>query len=140
MIRGYSVTAGTLLIHRPFWTTRVPLDGLQSVLFEPDAMRGSIRLLGNGGLFSFTGLFRNNTLGCYHGFATDLRRTVVLRFHSRTVVVSPAAPGTFARDIAVSSHASRHDAPASTGEPSRYPPEPLGVTDPGRSASGLHTP
>ncbi|MCX5963701.1 MAG: PH domain-containing protein [Cyanobacteria bacterium] len=105
MIRGYTVTANALLIHRLFWTTRLPLGCLESVLFEPDAMRGSIRLCGNGGLFSFTGLFRNKTLGNYHAFATDLRRTVVLRFPSRTVVVSPAAPETFALDIAASSHA-----------------------------------
>ena len=104
-IRGYTVTADALLIHRLFWKTRLPLGGLESVLFEPDAMLGSIRLWGNGGLFSFTGLFRNKTLGSYHAFATDLRRTVVLRFPSRTVVVSPAAPETFAHDIAVSSHA-----------------------------------
>ena len=104
-IRGYTVTADTLLIHRLFWTTQLPLGDLESVLFEPDAMRGSIRLCGNGGLFSFTGLFRNKTLGSYHAFATDQHRTVVLRFPSRIVVVSPAAPETFAQDVATSSHA-----------------------------------
>jgi hypothetical protein len=68
-IRGYTVTADALLIHRLLWTTQLPLAGLESALFEPDAIRGSIRLCGNGGLFSFTGLFRNKTLGSYHAFA-----------------------------------------------------------------------
>lgn len=62
-IRGYTLTPDTILVHRLFWTTRLPLTGLQSVQFEPDAMRGSIRTFGNGGLFSFTGFFRNKDIG-----------------------------------------------------------------------------
>jgi hypothetical protein len=120
-IRGYTVTAGALLIHRLFWVTRLPLGGLQSARFEPDAMRGSIRLLGNGGLFSFTGWFRNRTLGTYRAFATDLHRTVVLRFASRTIVVSPSAPEAFADAIAISSHAARHGLPQNAGGADRPP-------------------
>ena len=104
-IRGYTVTPDAILVHRLFWTTRLPLTGLQSAQFEPDAMRGSIRTFGNGGLFSFTGFFRNTALGTYRAFVTDLHRTVVLRFPSRTVVVSPSAPEDFIRDIRVTSHA-----------------------------------
>src|SRR4051812_34399711 len=51
-IRGYTVTPDALLVHRLFWTTRLPLAGLQSAQFKPDAMRWSIRTFGNGGLFS----------------------------------------------------------------------------------------
>jgi hypothetical protein len=54
-IRGYGIELDAVLVHRPFWTTRLPRSGLQSARFEPDAMRGSIRTCGNGGLFSFTG-------------------------------------------------------------------------------------
>ena len=104
-IRGYAVTPDALLIRRLFWTTRLPLGGLQSAEFEPDAMRRSIHTLGNGGLFSFTGSFSNKTLGAYRAYATDLRRTVVLRFPSRTVVVSPSAPEAFVHDITVARHA-----------------------------------
>lgn len=104
-IRGYAVTADALLIRRLLWTTRLPLDGLRSAKFEPDATRRSIRTLGNGGLFSFTGAFSNETLGAYRAYATDLRRTVVLRFPSRTVVVSPSAPEAFVHDVTVARHA-----------------------------------
>ena len=98
-IRGYTLTPDAILIHRLFWTTRLPLIGLQSAKFEPDAMRGSIRTFGNGGLFSFTGFFRNKALGAYRAFVTDLHRTVVLRFPSRTVVVSPSTPEEFIHEI-----------------------------------------
>ena len=54
-IRGYTITADAILVHRLLWATRLPLQGLQSASAEPDAMRGSLRTFGNGGLFSFSG-------------------------------------------------------------------------------------
>jgi Bacterial PH domain len=98
-VRGYTVGPGGLQIHRLLWITRVGLEGLKEVLRDPEAMRGSLRLLGNGGLFSFTGLFRNRTLGMYRAFVTDPRRAVVLRLPRRTVVVSPADPEAFVREV-----------------------------------------
>jgi hypothetical protein len=103
-IRGYTVTPEAILVHRLFWTTRLPLTGLQSAQFMPDAMRRSLRTFGNGGLFSFTGYFRNKALGAYRAFVTDPHRTVVLHFPTRTVVVSPSTPEEFVRDVGVTSH------------------------------------
>ncbi len=100
-IRGYTITSDAILVQRLFWTTRLPRAGLQSAQFEPSAMRSSLRTFGNGGLFSFTGFFRNKGLGAYQAFVTDPNQTVVLRFSNRTVVVSPAAPEEFVRDISV---------------------------------------
>ena len=100
VIRGYALEAGHLAIRRLLWTTRLPLAGLQAVEVLPGAMRGSLRLFGNGGLFSFTGLYRSRPLGNYRAFVTDLNRTVVLRFVNRTVVVSPGDPGAFAAGLA----------------------------------------
>lgn len=99
-IRGYTLRTDALLIHRLLWTTRIPLQGLQSAAFEPDAMRGSLRTFGNGGLFSFTGLFWNRRLGSYRAFVTHERRTVVLRWARHVIVVSPHAPEDFVRDLA----------------------------------------
>ncbi len=104
-IRGYTVTPNAVLVHRLFWTTRLPLDGLESAQVEPEAMRGSIRTFGNGGLFSFTGRFRNESLGAYRALVTDPNGTVVLRFPKSTVLISPAAPQEFVHDIAQTSHA-----------------------------------
>jgi PH (Pleckstrin Homology) domain-containing protein len=99
MIRGYSVSSDALLVHRLFWATRLPLTGLDSAQVEPEAMRRSIRLFGNGGLFSFSGWFRNRELGTYRAFVTDPSRAVVLHFPKRTVVVSPSAPDEFVRAL-----------------------------------------
>ena len=98
-VRGYSITPVAILVHRLFWTTRLPLAGLQSAQFEPEAMRGSIRTFGNGGCFSFTGFYWNKPLRSYRAFVTDQHQTVVLRYSARTVVVSPAPAAEFVRDV-----------------------------------------
>lgn len=95
MVRGYAVEEGVLKIRRPGWQTRIPLAGLQSVEVVPNALRGALRLFGNGGLFSITGLYRTRQLGNFRAFVNDLNRTVVLRFPGRTVVVSPDDPEGF---------------------------------------------
>lgn len=99
VIRGYAVGPNELAVQRLFWTTRLSLLGLQSAEVQPDVMRGSLRLFGNGGMFSFTGLYRNRALGNYRAFVTDLKRTVVLRFPKGTIVVSPENPERFVAEI-----------------------------------------
>jgi hypothetical protein len=79
--------------------TRLPRVGLESAQFEPNAMQWSIRTLGNGGFFSFSGFYRNKRLGGYRAFVTDRHQTVVLRYSGRTVVVSPAAPEQFVQEL-----------------------------------------
>lgn len=95
IVRGYTITADTLLIHRLLWDTRVPLALLQSVESNPGLMSKSLRSCGNGGLYSFTGWYWNKQLGHYHAYVTDLKRTVVLRFAARRVVISPDDPIAF---------------------------------------------
>jgi hypothetical protein len=116
-IRGYTITADAILVHRLFWATRLPLAGLQSAEFSPGAMCKSMRTFGNGGLFSFTGFYRNKALGSYRAFVTDLRRTVVLRYDKRTVVISPAVPEEFVRDLAFPSPAcANHNGQCTKGQ------------------------
>jgi PH (Pleckstrin Homology) domain-containing protein len=98
-VRGYAIANHALLVERLFWRTLVPLDGLKSAAFDPDATRWSIRTFGNGGFFSFTGYFRNQKLGPYRAFMTDRRRAVVLRFLDRVIVVSPDRPEDFVNVI-----------------------------------------
>lgn len=98
-VTGYRLESGRLFVQRLLWATEVPLDGLQSVEAVPNAMRGSLRSMGNGGLFSITGWYFSKALGKYRAWVTDLPRTVVLRFEGRSVVVSPENPEAFAADL-----------------------------------------
>ena len=97
MIRGYELTGGDLNVVRPFWRTRIELRGLKSVELVPEATRRSLRLCGNGGLYSFTGWYRNSQLGTYRLYAMRLRPAVVLRFALFTVVVTPDRPEEFVK-------------------------------------------
>lgn len=100
VVRGYAVQDGVLLIRRLWWNTRIDLAGLRSVRFDPEALKGSLRTCGNGGLFSFTGWYWSRRLGLYSMYVTDLKRPVVLTFDKRVVVVSPADPDAFVKELA----------------------------------------
>ena len=98
-VRGYTVRDDSILIQRVGWSSTVDVRGLESATIAPHVMRRSIRELGNGGLFSYTGRFRNARLGSYRAYVTDHARTVVLRFPGRAdgevLVVSPDDPQAF---------------------------------------------
>ena len=97
LIKGYQVSNGILLIHRLGWKTKLDLSDLESATSDPDAMKKSIRTFGNGGLFSFSGKYRNRKLGPYRAFATNPELSVILRFPGRVVIVTPESPTEFVR-------------------------------------------
>ena len=74
-VRSFEVHQDSIRVKRLFWYTVLPYQGLESVVVDPEAMKGSIRTMGNGGLFSFS---------------------VILRYGASTVVVSPEYPEEFA--------------------------------------------
>ncbi len=77
------------------WSSYLPLEGLVTVRPAPNICRGSLRIFGNAGLFSYTGLYWNKKLGRYRLIATDLKKATVLVFPHRTVVITPAIPQVF---------------------------------------------
>jgi Bacterial PH domain len=90
LVRGYVLTGRELEIRRLGWKTRVPLAGLEAVTAESGALRGSVRVFGNGGLFAITGLFWNRRIGRFRAYATDPERAVLLRYRDGAcVVVTP---------------------------------------------------
>jgi hypothetical protein len=98
-IRGYLLTPQTLFVQRLGWKSKIDLTDLASAEPDPDAMAKSIRTCGNGGIFCFAGFFHNRKLGSYRAFATDRKRSVILRFPGRTVVVTPDRPDEFVETI-----------------------------------------
>ncbi len=99
MVLGYSISSDEILVRRPFRVTRLPRAGLLEAEARPDAMRGSIRTFGNGGFYSVTGWYWSRGLKSYRAYVTDFKRTVVLRYRSRTLVVSPDDPEGFVREL-----------------------------------------
>lgn len=99
MIRGFVLSGDSLLIQRLGWQSRLDLTELVSAEADPEAMAKSLRTFGNGGLFCFCGRFRNTKLGAYRAYATDPKRSVVLKFQDQTVVVTPDRPDDFVASI-----------------------------------------
>ncbi len=95
IVSGYEVDRRELRIGRLLWSTAIPLQGLTRIWHDPEAMRKSLRVIGNGGLFAVSGIFQSKTLGRYRAFVTDPGSAVVLVLLNRTVVISPEDPGAF---------------------------------------------
>ncbi len=110
MVRAYTVTGDGLIIHRLGWFTRLALSSLTDVEIDPLALQGSIRVAGNGGAFALSGLFSNEKFGSFLVYATDPKRSVVLRFADRVVVVTPEDPERFVDLINSARLATRKDA------------------------------
>jgi hypothetical protein len=90
MVRGYALTESQIEVRRLGWTTTLPYTGLAAVTGEPDGLRGSLRLFGNGGLFAISGWFWNRRIGRFRAYATDPHRVVLLRYRDGSkVVVTP---------------------------------------------------
>jgi hypothetical protein len=99
VVQGYVLESHALLVQRLFHSTRIPLEDVRSVRADPAICKGSSRIFGNAGLFSFTGLYRREGLGRFRLFATDLSRSVVLETADRVVVVTPASPEAFVSHV-----------------------------------------
>lgn len=108
-VRGYTVKHRELLIQRLFWQTSLPLKGLEKAYADAQAMTGSFKTIGNGGLFAYTGWFRSKHLGKFRALVTDATRCVVLKFRDRTVVVSPDDPVAFVRALGFEEKAGGRD-------------------------------
>jgi Bacterial PH domain len=120
IVRAYEVDQRELRIERLLWWTTFPMEGLQRIGRDPAAMKGSIRIFGDGGLYEIAGLFRNRKLGNYRAFATDPRCSVVLFFSSRVIVVTPGDPEGFVEYLRT-----------------LFPTVPAGLTDGDRTPDGV---
>ena len=94
-VRGYTISGNTLRIRRLLWDSDIDISMLSSVDYDPKAMTGSIRTLGNGGLYSFSGKFKSGKLGSFKVYVTDFKNCVIIKRTGGTFVVSPENPELF---------------------------------------------
>lgn len=99
MVLGYVLRDDEMLIERLGWANHIPLSTVVSATADADAIRGSIRLCGSGGLFGFFGWFRNGRLGVYRAYGTDPKRCVVMKLTHRTIIVTPDDPQRFVAEL-----------------------------------------
>lgn len=100
IIRGYEIKDDQLEIVRIIGRKTYPISTFERAEPDPEATNLSIRMMGNGGLYSFSGYFRNQKIGRYRAFVTNKANCVVLyRKNGIPIVVSPESPHEFAEAI-----------------------------------------
>ena len=57
MVKGYSIEKGILIVHRPLWSNKFLLSPSTHTYIDKPSF--SLRIFGNGGMFSGTGYFWN---------------------------------------------------------------------------------
>jgi len=102
-VKGYGIEGNDFVVYRLMWKTRFPLNAIVQCWEDPQAMKSSWRVFGNGGFFSFTGLFRNKKLGSFHAYATDPQKSVVVKMLDRIIVVTPDSPSSLIAQLNKSS-------------------------------------
>lgn len=99
VVTGYEIEGTRLHVRRLLWATKIELQGLSRIWQDPDAIKHSLRVCGNAGLFAFTGLYESRKLGRYRMYATDPKLAVILFLPKRIVIVTPAHPQAFIQSI-----------------------------------------
>jgi hypothetical protein len=94
-VRGYAIEDGVLKIQRPFWTTTISLPPDTVFRAEPEIRKGLWRTAGNGGLFGYTGWYRNSSLGSFRAYVTSWSNAVSITSESTglRIVLSPESQG-----------------------------------------------
>lgn len=96
---GYSIQDGKLKILRLGWSKDIQFSDINKVEEKPNAMLGSFRRFGIGGLFGYIGYFSNSILGRYKAYATHTKQTVVIYVDKEQIVISPDDPGEFVTSL-----------------------------------------
>ena len=86
-IRGYAMEDGNLRVRRLGWSSHLELGRVAEVYADPDAMKRSIRLFGNGGSL-YAGCFGTGP-GQYRAFVHPAH---AVSSAERVIVVSPRDP------------------------------------------------
>ncbi len=87
--RGVSVDEkGNITIHLLACTIRIAKENIVKITPFP-SNRGTIRLIGSGGLYGYMGLFKNAGIGTFSSYATDFDKSfVIYRKNKRPIVVT----------------------------------------------------
>jgi hypothetical protein len=90
-VKGYTLMNENLTVHRPLWDTEIVLPPDAVFRREPEITKGLGKTTGNGGVFGYTGRFRNKGLGGFRAFATNWAYAVSITSESQgfKIVITP---------------------------------------------------
>lgn len=90
-VKGYTILNGKLTVQRPLWETEIELPPDAVFTREPEIRKGLIKTNGNGGVFGYTGHFKNKKLGNFRAYATNWSYAVSITSASTklNIVITP---------------------------------------------------
>lgn len=98
--KGYIVEAGLVTVDRPLMPVRIPLrPGTVVEAAGPGLFDGSLRTMGNGGLFGYYGNFWKKGIGNYLLYATRSDRFVLID-NGKKYFLTPDEPELFIGEAA----------------------------------------
>lgn len=75
-VTGFAIENNSLIVSRPLWKTTIEIPPGSVARAETEVREGLLRTFGNGGLFGYTGTFKNRKLGSFKAYATDWKHAV----------------------------------------------------------------
>ncbi len=74
----------------------IPLSGIEQCgVVGHEVLNNSVRVFGSGGVFGYLGIFKNNMLGKYTMYATEIDRLIFIKTSQKTYVFSCVDPTGF---------------------------------------------
>lgn len=85
-----------IMVKNLFGSPKIPLSEVTEIKrLSKSEIDGSIRTFGSGGLFGYLGRFKNNRLGSYDMYATELKNLILIRTGNKKYVFSCSRPQEF---------------------------------------------
>lgn len=100
-VYSYSIQDGKLKILRLGWSKDIKLSEINTIEEKPNAMLGSFRRFGVGGLFGCIGYVSNSILGRYRAYSTHTKQTVLIHTNKEQIIISPDNPKEFVASLKV---------------------------------------
>lgn len=85
-----------ITVRKLFGSQEIPLSAVRGVSrISKSDLNGSIQTFASGGLFGYLGRFKNNRLGRYNMYATELNNLILIRTSNKNYVFSCSRPHEF---------------------------------------------
>jgi hypothetical protein len=98
--RQFETDAANITIRKMWQPIVIPRDTIiESRVLEADDIKGSIRLMGSGGLFGYYGKFNNSKLKTYNLQAGNRVNLVMIKTADKTYVLTPDNREDFLKDV-----------------------------------------
>ncbi|MEI7803091.1 MAG: PH domain-containing protein [Bacteroidota bacterium] len=94
---NYTVTSSLIIINRPVSLFKINrIEIAKCSIVSKKEMSGTIRTFGNGGLFGYTGYYRNAKFGTMRWFATQRKNYVLIeKINGKKIIITPDEPENF---------------------------------------------